>query len=198
MRLKPGGVREMHWHQAAEWAYMLKGKARITAIDQDGRAFQDDVGEGDLWYFAAGIPHSIQGLEGVPEEPFRHNGWSGSELTSLRRPDDGRRFVLKRTSWAIDWIARSTRDHPDLQVGASPRAVEHMGDATRAWALLDGRDYVLPDDVKELAGPVLAHRLVPTTDARIRGRAAEELLAEVIEQVEVPVEFETGMAQASE
>jgi oxalate decarboxylase len=63
MRLTPGGVREMHWHQAAEWAYMLKGRARLTAIDQDGRAFQDDVGEGDLWYFAAGIPHSIQGLE---------------------------------------------------------------------------------------------------------------------------------------
>jgi phosphotransferase family enzyme len=54
---------------------------------------------------------STHGLEGVREEPFRHNGWSGSELTSLRRPDDGRRFVLKRTSWAIDWIARSTRDH---------------------------------------------------------------------------------------
>src|SRR2546425_1376720 len=51
MRLKPGGVREMHWHQAAEWAYMLKGRARITAIDQEGRTFQDDVGEGDLWYF---------------------------------------------------------------------------------------------------------------------------------------------------
>jgi oxalate decarboxylase len=64
MRLTPGGVREMHWHQAAEWAYMIKGRARITAIDQDGHAFQDDVGEGDLWYFAAGIPHSIQGLEG--------------------------------------------------------------------------------------------------------------------------------------
>jgi oxalate decarboxylase len=63
MRLTPGGVREMHWHQAAEWAYMLKGRARLTAIDQDGRTFQDDVGEGDLWYFAAGIPHSIQGLE---------------------------------------------------------------------------------------------------------------------------------------
>jgi oxalate decarboxylase len=64
MRLTPGGVREMHWHKAAEWAYMIKGRARITAIDQDGHAFQDDVGEGDLWYFAAGIPHSIQGLEG--------------------------------------------------------------------------------------------------------------------------------------
>jgi len=48
MRLTPGGVREMHWHKAAEWAYMLKGRARITAIDQDGRTFQDDVGEGDL------------------------------------------------------------------------------------------------------------------------------------------------------
>jgi oxalate decarboxylase len=63
MRLTPGGVREMHWHKAAEWAYMIKGRARITAIDQEGRTFQDDVGEGDLWYFAAGIPHSIQGLE---------------------------------------------------------------------------------------------------------------------------------------
>jgi hypothetical protein len=51
------------------------------------------------------------GLGGVPEEPFPSNGWSGSRLTSLRRAADGRRFVLKRTSWAIDWIARSTRDH---------------------------------------------------------------------------------------
>jgi oxalate decarboxylase len=62
MRLTPGGVREMHWHKAAEWAYMLKGQARLTAIDEEGRTFQDDVGEGDLWYFPAGIPHSIQGL----------------------------------------------------------------------------------------------------------------------------------------
>jgi len=53
MRLTPGGVREMHWHKAAEWAYMIKGRARITAIDQEGRPFQDDAGEGDLWYFAA-------------------------------------------------------------------------------------------------------------------------------------------------
>jgi oxalate decarboxylase len=63
MRLTPGGVREMHWHKQAEWSYMLNGRARITAVDQDGRNFVDDVGEGDLWYFPAGIPHSIQGLE---------------------------------------------------------------------------------------------------------------------------------------
>lgn len=62
MRLNAGGVRELHWHKAAEWAYMLYGSARITAIDADGRYFVDDVGVGDLWYFGSGIPHSIQGL----------------------------------------------------------------------------------------------------------------------------------------
>ena len=55
-------MRELHWHKAAEWAYVLYGSARITAVDQDGRNFVDDVGVGDLWYFPPGIPHSIQGL----------------------------------------------------------------------------------------------------------------------------------------
>jgi oxalate decarboxylase len=63
MRLNAGGIRELHWHKAAEWAYMLTGKARITAIDPNGRNFVDDVGVGDLWYFPPGIPHSIQGLD---------------------------------------------------------------------------------------------------------------------------------------
>jgi oxalate decarboxylase len=62
MRLNRGGVRELHWHKAAEWAYMLYGNARITAVDAQGRNFVDDVGVGDLWFFPPGIPHSIQGL----------------------------------------------------------------------------------------------------------------------------------------
>lgn len=62
MRLNAGGIRELHWHKEAEWSYMIKGNARLTAIDQDGRVFVDDVAEGDLWYFPSGIPHSIQGL----------------------------------------------------------------------------------------------------------------------------------------
>lgn len=89
-------------------------------------------------------------------------------------------------------LARATRDHPDVAVGASPRAVEHLGDAVRAAALLDGRAFALPDDVKSMAPPVLAHRLVLTTDARIRDRRAEEVLAEVLAQVPVPVEFSSG------
>ncbi len=63
MRLNAGGIRELHWHKEAEWAYVLYGNARITAIDAQGRNFVDDVGVGDLWYFPSGIPHSIQGLD---------------------------------------------------------------------------------------------------------------------------------------
>ena len=62
MRLISGGVRELHWHVGAEWALMLYGTARITAVDQQGRSFVEDVKEGDLWLFPGGIPHSIQGL----------------------------------------------------------------------------------------------------------------------------------------
>jgi MoxR-like ATPase len=65
-----------------------------------------------------------------------------------------------------------------------------MGDAVRARAFLEGREYVLPDDVKALVGPALLHRLVPTTDARIRDRRIEEILDEVVERVPVPVEFQ--------
>src|SRR5258706_3981338 len=63
MRLTAGGVRELHWHTAGEWAIMLYGTARITAIDAAGKSFVADVKENDLWYFPSGIPHSIQGLE---------------------------------------------------------------------------------------------------------------------------------------
>lgn len=62
MSLIPGGVRELHWHQQSEWAYMIWGTARITSVDQDGRNFIADVGPGDLWFFPKGLPHSIQGL----------------------------------------------------------------------------------------------------------------------------------------
>src|ERR1700744_5021450 len=62
MRLVSGGVRELHWHTSAEWAFMIYGNARITAVDAQGRSFVNDVSKGDLWLFPGGIPHSIQGL----------------------------------------------------------------------------------------------------------------------------------------
>src|SRR2546421_2419577 len=63
MRLTAGGIRELHWHTADEWAIVLYGTARITAIDRDGKSSVADVKKSDLWYFPSGIPHSIQGLD---------------------------------------------------------------------------------------------------------------------------------------
>ncbi|AWN46200.1 oxalate decarboxylase [Methylobacterium terrae] len=98
MRLKAGVAREMHWHKEAEWSYMLKGRARITAVDQDGRTFVDDVGEGDLWYFPSGIPHSIQGLESDVD---------GCEFLLVF--DDGH-FSEDSTFLITDWLAHTPRD----------------------------------------------------------------------------------------
>jgi oxalate decarboxylase len=95
MRLAAGGVRELHWHKQAEWAYMLAGTARVTAIDEQGRNFVDDVGVGDLWYFPAGIPHSIQGLA------------DGCEFLLVF--DDGD-FSENHTFLVSDWLAHTPRD----------------------------------------------------------------------------------------
>jgi MoxR-like ATPase len=111
------------------------------------------------------------------------------DLTRLRALIDQVRIEPPVRRYAVT-LARATRSHPDVQVGASPRAIEHLGDATRARALLDGRDYVMPDDVKSLAHPVFSHRLVLTTDARIRDRRVDEVLAEILEEIPVPVEFQ--------
>lgn len=62
MRLTAGGIRELHWHQAAEWAIMTYGACRVTVLDAGGRPYVADVKEGDLWYFPPGAPHSLQGL----------------------------------------------------------------------------------------------------------------------------------------
>jgi oxalate decarboxylase len=63
MRLKPGAIRELHWHNTDEWAIMLAGNARVTLVDTEGRNFIGDVGKEDLWFFPAGLPHSIQALD---------------------------------------------------------------------------------------------------------------------------------------
>jgi oxalate decarboxylase len=62
MRLTSGSIRELHWHTADEWAIVLTGKSRVTLMQPDGKMYIDDVGPGDLWYFPAGFPHSIQGI----------------------------------------------------------------------------------------------------------------------------------------
>lgn len=96
MRLTAGGIRELHWHVPAEWAFMLTGQAQITSVDQNGRNFVASVGPGDLWYFPSGIPHSIQGLE--PD---------GCEF--LLAFDDGQ-FSEFATFSISDWFAHTPKE----------------------------------------------------------------------------------------
>ena len=83
-------------------------------------------------------------------------------------------------------LASATRSAPELRLGASPRATLHLLRASRAWAALDGRDYVIPDDVQSLAAPVLAHRLLPTPEAMVERIQPERVVAQLIERVPLP------------
>jgi MoxR-like ATPase len=89
-------------------------------------------------------------------------------------------------------LVRATRQHQDLSLGASPRATVALYRAAQAAAVLDGRSFVMPDDVKALATPVLAHRLVVDLDHGLRGATAESALSEVVERTPVPPGADAG------
>jgi oxalate decarboxylase len=141
MRLEPGAVRELHWHKQAEWAYMLWGSARITAVDPEGRGFVDDVGEGALWYFPAGVPHSIQGLD------------EGCEFLLVF--DDGG-FSENATFLLTDWLAHTPADVVARNLGVDPDAL----DALPAEEL-----YIFPAPLPDVSvppadAPRFSHRLL--------------------------------------
>jgi MoxR-like ATPase len=85
-------------------------------------------------------------------------------------------------------IVRGTRGHSAIDLGASPRAALALYRASQARAAMDGRDFVKPDDVKALAGPVLAHRLLVSAQSRLRGQDADQIIEDVVRQTLVPVE----------
>ncbi len=84
-------------------------------------------------------------------------------------------------------LVNATRSAPELRLGASPRATLHLLRASRAYAALDGRDFVIPDDIQSLAGPVLAHRLLPTPEALVGHELPEQVLARLVEQTPLPI-----------
>lgn len=159
MRLKANVVREMHWHKEAEWAYMIKGRARITAIDGDGRTFADDVGEGDLWYFPSGIPHSIQGLEG-PED--------GCEFLLVF--DDGG-FSEDSTFLITDWLAHTPRDVLAKNFGLPESAFDAIPEK-ELYIFPGPKPGALADDQLGGTGPVpkrFSHRMLAQEPIRTKG-----------------------------
>lgn len=117
-------------------------------------------------------------LEAVvtPEEIISLQG----ERRQVRVEESVRDYVVQ--------VARATRRHPEIELGASPRATLALYWASQAWAAIHGRDFVLPDDAKQLAPHVLTHRLMISPQAQLRGRQPDELVADIVESVAVPVE----------
>lgn len=97
-------------------------------------------------------------------------------------------YVEDDLRWYIAEITRATRRHEAIELGVSPRGTLALFHCAQALAALRGRDFVVPDDVKELVTPVLAHRIILSPEARLRGRDARQLLEEIVETVNVPVE----------
>jgi len=85
-------------------------------------------------------------------------------------------------------VARATRNHEAVQLGVSPRGTLSLYKAAQALAAVRGRDYVIPDDVKELAAPVLTHRIIVSPQTRLRGRTPEHIMQETVDSVPVPVD----------
>jgi MoxR-like ATPase len=123
-------------------------------------------------------PSSFEHLDAVasPEDILT----AVAACAKVRVHTDVRRYVVL--------VSRATRNDPDVRLGASPRATLALHRASQAWAAMHGRDFVTPDDVKYLAGPVLAHRLIAGLEARLRGRDAESIVDSILDKVPVPVE----------
>lgn len=118
------------------------------------------------------------------------------DLQPVTTPEEVQRLQVTRREIRVEesvrdyvvQVARATRAHNEVELGASPRATLALYAAAQAWAGIHGRDYVLPDDVKELAPHVLTHRLMIAPQAQLRGRTPEQLVADIVEAVPVPVE----------
>jgi MoxR-like ATPase len=102
-----------------------------------------------------------------------------ADTASIRLHEDVRRYLVQ--------VTRATRADQDVRLGASPRATLALHRAAQAWAAMQGREFVVPDDIKCLAVPVLAHRLIASLEARLRGRDAAAIVESILDSVPVPV-----------
>jgi MoxR-like ATPase len=109
----------------------------------------------------------------------------GAVLLEMRRAVEAIRLTDALIDYIVD-VVRATREHASLEVGASTRAANMLAAAARAFAILQGRDFVIPDDIKTLALPVLRHRLVLSPGAEIEGLGADRVLREILDQVAAP------------
>jgi MoxR-like ATPase len=109
----------------------------------------------------------------------------GLQLAALKAIVEQIRVNDDIVAYVVDMV-RATREHPSLQFGGSPRAAAMLASSARALAALEGRDFVIPDDIKRLAQPALRHRLVLAPSAEIEGQSVDSVLAQIVERQAAP------------
>ncbi len=147
----------------------------------------------DRFFLRAAIGYPSQTQENAILERFRAAD-PLAELQAVTAPEEIAAMIQARRQIRVEEsvrdyivrVARSTREDKDIQLGASPRASLALYQASQAWAAIHGRDYVLPDDVKKMSSPVLAHRLMIAPQAQLRGRTTGELVSDIVAAVPVP------------
>jgi MoxR-like ATPase len=112
---------------------------------------------------------------------------SAQDLQSLQKLIRRVRVEPSIESYIVE-LARATRNHNAVELGVSPRGTLALYRAAQAFAAISGRNYTIPDDVKHMARPVLSHRMIATSQARLHGRVMEQIIEDVLHTVPVPVE----------
>jgi oxalate decarboxylase len=177
MRLTPGGVRELHWHKESEWALMLNGRARLTSVDQDGRNFIEDVSEGDLWFFPAGIPHSIQGLKEGCEFLLVFNNGNFSENET---------FLIS------DWFAHTPKEILAKNFGVAASNFASLPEHERYIFQSQVPSELSTDRVEAPNGPVpqiFVYRLMEQEPIRSRGGSVR-----IVDSTNFPISTTTAAA----
>ncbi|QNL19615.1 MoxR family ATPase [Hyphobacterium sp. CCMP332] len=129
--------------------------------------------------------HAAQSLNKSRQTDRIEPVMSGEQLTAAQGLIDSIRLDEKILTYIVD-LVRETRSDPDIREGASTRAADAIAGAVRVTAALDGRDYAIPDDVRDLFLPALRHRIVLGPSAEIEGRTADDVLTSVLGRIEVP------------
>jgi MoxR-like ATPase len=149
----------------------------------------------DRFLLRVGIGYPSQAEENAILERFRLTD-PQPDLVAVTSPEEIMAMQVERRKIRIEdsvrdyvvRLARATRQNGDIELGASPRATMSLFQAAQAWAGIQGRDFVLPDDIKFLAPNVLCHRIIISPQAQLRGRKVEDLVNDVVSLVPVPVE----------
>ncbi len=141
------------------------------------------------------IGYPSQEEENAILERFRSSGQL-PDLPAVTNPDEILQMQAERSAVRVEEsvrdyivrVARATRENHEVQLGVSPRASMALYHSAQAWAAIQGRDFVLPDDIKAMAPHVLTHRLMVSPQAQLRGRQPSQLVADIVDSVSVPVE----------